>query len=109
MACLSLAPTSCRARPSGLRRFDLKIKLDFLRTEQAYALFQRHCTQLGLPAPGAAEQARLARCRHLTPGDFATVLRQHRFRPVRGADAMVVALEAECTLKQDAQNPVGFV
>lgn len=95
--------------PAALRRFDLKIKLDFLRTEQACALLQRHCTQLGLPAPGAAEQARLARCRHLTPGDFATVLRQHRFRPVRGADAMVVALEAECTLKQDAQNPVGFV
>lgn len=95
--------------PSALRRFDLKIKLDFLRTEQACALLQRHCTQLGLPAPGAAEQARLARCRHLTPGDFATVLRQHRFRLVRGADAMVVALEAECTLKQDAQNPVGFV
>lgn len=95
--------------PAAPRRFDLKIKLDFLRTEQAWALLQSHCSHLGLPAPGGAEQAGLARCRYLTPGDFAAVLRQHRFRPVRGADAMVVALEAECTLKQDAQNPVGFV
>ena len=94
---------------AALRRFDLKVKLDYLRAEQAWALLQRHCAQLGLSAPGAAVQARLARLRHLTPGDFAAVLRQQRFRPLPGADALVMALEAECALKQGAKNAIGFV
>ena len=95
--------------PAALRRFDLKIKLDFLRPEQAWALLQRHCAQLGLPAPGTDEQARLARCRCLTPGDYAAVLRQQRFRPLCGPVALVAALEAECALKQGTQGTIGFV
>ena len=94
---------------AALRRFDLKIKLDFLRPEQAWALLQRHCAQLGLHAPGAAEQARLARCRCLTPGDYAAVLRQQRFRPLCGPDSLVAALEVECALKQGTQSAIGFV
>ena len=94
---------------AALRRFDLKIKLDFLRPEQAWALLQRHCAQLGLPAPGTDEQARLARCRCLTPGDYAAVLRQQRFRPLCGPAALVAALEVECALKQGTQSAIGFV
>lgn len=94
---------------AALRRFDLKVKLDYLRAEQAWALLQRHCAQLGLSAPGAAVQARLARLRQLTPGDFAAVVRQQRFRPLPSTDALVMALEAECALKQGAKNAIGFV
>ena len=95
--------------PAALRRFDLKVRLDYLRTDQAWALLQRHCTHLNLIAPGAPEQARMARLRQLTPGDFAVVLRQQRFRPLPDADALVSVLEAECALKQGACNTIGFV
>lgn len=95
--------------PAALRRFDLKVKLDYLRPAQAWALLQRHCTQLGLVAPGAAHRARLARLHQLTPGDFAAVLRQQRFRPLRDADALVAALEAECALKRGSACAIGFV
>ena len=95
--------------PAALRRFDLKVKLDFLRADQAWALLQRHCAQLVLPAPGAAEQASLARLKRLTPGDFAAVLRQSRFVPVTSAAALVAGLEGECGLKRDGRAAIGFV
>ena len=95
--------------PAALRRFDLKVRLDYLRQDQAWALLLRHCAQLGLPTPGAPEQARLARLRQLTPGDFAAVLRQQRFRPLTRAQALVDALEAECALKPGDSRAIGFV
>ena len=95
--------------PAALRRFDLKVKLDFLRPEQAWVLLQRHCAQLGLPTPEAEEQSRLARLRQLAPGDFAAVLRQSRFNPLASAAALVAALEGECGLKEGGRNAMGFV
>ena len=94
---------------ASLRRFDLKVKLDYLRPEQAWALLQRHCTQLGLAAPGANEQARMGRLRQLAPGDFAAVLRQSRFKPLASASALVAGLEAECVLKEGSRAAMGFV
>ena len=94
---------------AALRRFDLKVKLDFLRPEQAWALLLRHCAQLGLATPGSSEQSRLARLRYVTPGDFAAVLRQGRFRPLADAAALVAQLEAECALKEGAKGVMGFV
>ncbi|TIC80356.1 ATP-binding protein [Crenobacter intestini] len=94
---------------AALRRFDLKVKFDFLRPEQAQALLQRHCRQLAFSVPQAAELARVARLPQLTPGDFAAVLRQHRFHPLPSAAALVTALEAECSLKDNAQKAIGFV
>ena len=36
---------------AALRRFDLKVKFDFLRPEQAWELLRRHCAAMSLPAP----------------------------------------------------------
>ena len=94
---------------AALRRFDLKVRLDFLRAEQAWALLLRHCTQLGLAAPGVDEEARLERLRQLTPGDFAAVLRQSRFMPLTDAAALVAGLEGECALKEGGKTVIGFV
>jgi SpoVK/Ycf46/Vps4 family AAA+-type ATPase len=94
---------------AALRRFDLKVKLDYLRAPQAWALLQRHCDQLQLPTPAAALRVRLARLHQLTPGDFAAVLRQQRFRPLPDAHAWVAALEVECALKQGTPSAIGFV
>ena len=96
--------------PAALRRFDLKVKLDYLRPPQAWALLQRHCAQLGLAAPGAAEQARVERLKQITPGDFAAVLRHGRLMPLTSATALVAGLETECALKHGgARHTMGFV
>jgi len=93
---------------AALRRFDLKVKFDYLRHEQAWELLERHCAQLGLAAPHHNLLARITRMDKLTPGDFSVLLRQHRFRPIESPSAMVSALEAECSLKEGAKTAIGF-
>lgn len=94
---------------AALRRFDLKVKFGYLRPEQAWDLFEANRRSMGLGNPGEPARLALSRLGNLTPGDFATVKRQHRFRPLDSADAMVAALEAECQLKKGARVAVGFV
>jgi hypothetical protein len=97
--------------PASLRRFDLKVRFDYLLPHQAEAMLKSVCRNLGLPAPGRAALRRVASLRDLTPGDFAAVMRQHRFRPAQDAMTLVAHLEEECAAKRDSHNgPVmGFV
>lgn len=94
---------------AALRRFDLKVRFDYLREAQAAELFRRHCVRLGFGEPGRELLSRLARSRLLTPGDFAAVFRQSRFRPVSGAEGFVTALEGECAVKEGAKPSIGFI
>lgn len=94
---------------AALRRFDLKVKFDFLRPEQAWELLRRYCLQLNLPPLQPDLLARVMRLGQLTPGDFAAVLRQHRFRPIESSSAMVSALEAECAVKEGGKASIGFL
>jgi hypothetical protein len=94
--------------PAALRRFDLKVKFDFLQPGQAIELLRRYCAENALPAPTPVDEGRLSRLLALTPGDFAAVRRQHRFRPVTSATAWVAALEAECELKTAPKRAIGF-
>jgi SpoVK/Ycf46/Vps4 family AAA+-type ATPase len=96
--------------PAVLRRFDLKVRFNPLRTEQATELLQHHCRQHGLPAPNATDLQRLHALTQLTPGDYAAVQRQSRLRPLHSASAWVAALEAECSLKpKTGGGGMGFV
>ena len=94
---------------AALRRFDLKVKFDFLKPQQACALLRRHCTALALAAPRAPQLARLKSLTTLTPGDFAAVARQNRFRPVATCAALIAALEAECAVKEATKPAIGFL
>ncbi len=93
---------------AALRRFDLKVKFDFMRPEQAWELLRRHCAELGLQAPQPQLQSTMKGLSQLTPGDFAAVLRQHRFRPIETPDMLVSALEAECDVKEGKKASIGF-
>ena len=95
--------------PAALRRFDLKVKFDFMAPDQARALLRRCCTQMALDTPQPEQLARLARLHKLTPGDFATVLRQRQFRTITTTHALIAALEAECAVKEGAAASIGFL
>lgn len=96
--------------PAVLRRFDLKVRFNPLRSEQATELLMHQCRQHGLPAPNATDLQRLHALTELTPGDYTAVQRQHRLRPLHSASAWVTALEAECALKPKAnRGGMGFV
>jgi SpoVK/Ycf46/Vps4 family AAA+-type ATPase len=94
---------------AALRRFDLKVKFDFLRPDQVWELVRRYCQQLNLPAPQPDLLSRAMRLNRLTPGDFAAVLRQHRFRPIESPVALVAALEAECAVKEGGKAAIGYL
>lgn len=95
---------------AALRRFDLKLKFDYLKAPQAFQLMERHCAQLGLPEMKSSDRQALMDLKHLTPGDFATVIRQSRLRPMTDVAQLVGSLAQECALKSGAKNrPMGFV
>ena len=93
---------------AALRRFDLKVKFDFLRPEQVWELIRRYCKQISLPAPQPELLASTMFLQRLTPGDFAAVLRQHRFNPIQSPAKLVAALEAECAVKEGFKGSIGF-
>lgn len=95
--------------PAAMRRFDLKVKLDYLRADQVLALFDRCCQSLALSPLPLEEQPRLSRLSRLTPGDFALLMRQHRFKPLADAEALLKGLEVECGYKGAATGTYGFL
>jgi len=94
---------------AALRRFDLKVKFDFLKHEQACELLRRYSRRLLFPTPEPDQLTRLRRLEKLTPGDFATVMRQNRFRPITSAADLVTTLEAECAVKEGARSAIGYL
>lgn len=94
---------------AALRRFDLKVKFDYLQPEQAWALLLRYGAALGWDAPVEAVRAQLAPLRQLTPGDFAVVARQSQFRTLNGPSDWVTALAAECAAKEGGGRAMGFI
>jgi SpoVK/Ycf46/Vps4 family AAA+-type ATPase len=101
--------------PAVLRRFDVKVRFDFLTIVQVEALFIQLLATLGESTGperiGTAIRHRLARLRNLTPGDFASVLRKVRILgDHRDAVHLLAALEEESQTKQRGGKPVsGFV
>lgn len=65
---------------ASLRRFDLKIRFDYMRPEQAGLLFEQVMQERGFPEESLASSFRrqLGCITSLTPGDFATALRRER-------------------------------
>jgi SpoVK/Ycf46/Vps4 family AAA+-type ATPase len=94
---------------AALRRFDLKLCLDYLQPSQAEALLQRCCQKLQLPTPSQQVLARVRALNKLTPGDFAAVLRQGRFHRISDASELVARLQTDCALKGNGDRPIGFV
>ena len=56
---------------AALRRFDLKIKFDYLLPRQSQALLESYCNILYLDTPNDALAVRLGQLNNVTPGDFA--------------------------------------
>jgi transitional endoplasmic reticulum ATPase len=98
-----------RLDQAALRRFDAKIRLDYLAPAQAIAMLRACCQDLGLDAPTPEEDATVGRFGNLAPGDFAALVRQNRFRTVGSASQLVGLLKAEVALKGGNRRSIGFV
>lgn len=95
---------------AALRRFDLKVKFEALKPAQALKLLESYCKVLKLPKPNRQQKSALQKLDVLTPGDFAVLGRQQRFRPITDVDSFITALQAECAVKTPYQRqPIGFI
>ena len=93
---------------AALRRFDLKLRFEFLQPDQAWGLFRETAKCLGLDAPGALTSPVRALA-FLTPGDFAQVLRQAQLRQVATPQELLARLREEVALKPQGKRRIaGF-
>lgn len=95
---------------AALRRFDLKIRLDYLKPAQAWQLFTAQCVAMNLSVPSEDLQGIVHGMHLLTPGDFAAVQRRHRFSRIQDARALLDGLKEECAVKEGGrERRIGFV
>lgn len=94
--------------PAALRRFDLKIRLDYLKPEQAWIMFVETATRFGFEADEKLRSI-VGNLALLTPGDFANVVRQSRLREITNSQDLCHRLQAECAAKPEGkQRRIGF-
>ncbi len=93
-----------------LRRFDLKVKFNYLTPEKSVELFKQYCKEImNLEEIEETIFAKVRNLKHLAPGDFATVLRRSKFNPLTTVHDFYNALEGECRLKNVSQTRrIGF-
>ncbi len=97
---------------ASLRRFDVKIKFDYLRPEQTWKFFCRVCPEAEKKEKWKKEwQDRLTRLTLLTPGDFATVVRKNRISGLKSSPENVLkGLAEEVAFKDASSNHrIGFL
>ncbi|NCT66662.1 MAG: AAA family ATPase [Rhodanobacteraceae bacterium] len=96
---------------ASLRRFDFKVKFDYLTREQRRALLLRVVADTGEALDALRPAlAQLDRLDHLTPGDFANALRQMRVTGERAtAERLVRLLSVEQAMKPEGRRRgIGF-
>jgi SpoVK/Ycf46/Vps4 family AAA+-type ATPase len=97
---------------ASLRRFDLKIKFDYLKPEQGWELFQQVIADFNAKVEDKDVMEKKVRSlRGLTPGDFATVVRQSRYsRDKLSAQSLLDGLKREIEFKDKGKfKNIGFL
>ena len=95
--------------PAALRRFDLKLKFDYLTPQQRLDFAKQQAKKLNLGAWADTHSKRLLELNLLTPGDFAAVARRHNFSPFESLEDWLEALRSEFRVKPAfSRKKVGF-
>ena len=85
--------------PAALRRFDLKLKFDYLTLKQRLDFAKQQAEILGLPLLSEEDLSQIESLNLLTPGDFSAVARRHQFSPFQKVQDWLSALQGECEVK----------
>ena len=92
---------------ASLRRFDIKLEFKYLKVEQSKEMFKKLSKKLNLPKKVPDELDALTK---LTLGDFMTVDRQSRFKPIKDSEDFLARLKDEVRLKTTESTPkMGFL
>jgi SpoVK/Ycf46/Vps4 family AAA+-type ATPase len=96
---------------ASIRRFDLKIKLNYMKQNQVWNLFRQVIAEQGNRLTQQTKwKSQLSNFHNLTPGDFVTVIRQNRlFSEQLGVHQLFEGLKNESEFKKDSgQRSIGF-
>jgi len=94
---------------ASLRRFDLKLEFDYLKSTQVWELFKAECKELGFKEVEISFKKKLKDLEYLTPGDFAAIKRQDKFNKIKNCNDFLERLEAEMQVKEVSQSTkMGF-
>ena len=95
--------------PAALRRFDLKLKFDYLTPQQRLDFAKQQAEKLNLGVWDEPHSKRLLELNLFTPGDFVAVARRHNFSPFENLEDWLEALYGECRVKPAfSRKKVGF-
>jgi len=95
---------------ASLRRFDLKLEFKFLDKTQSWNIFRSYAKEFGFKRVSGSFRSAVENLNYLTPGDFAAISRQARFRPIKNIKDMIDRLEDEISVKKvDNSRKMGFV
>jgi len=84
---------------ASLRRFDMKLEFKSLEPKQLKKIFTSYLETLSLTAT-EQELHQIKSLKNLTPGDFATVKRQSKFKKINSASEFIERLKEEQKLKK---------
>lgn len=95
---------------ASMRRFDAKVRLDYLKPAQAVTMFEGLAKDLGIEVDGTSIERLTAAGVRITPGDFAAIARGARLDAPANAQALVCMLLASKTYAlQRVARPIGFL
>lgn len=95
---------------AALRRFDINLKFDYMKSERAWEMFIATCEKLGISHSATELKSRFYELRNLTPGDFEQLGRQSRFLKLESAnDALHVLAKAVEVKKSSHSRSIGFL
>lgn len=94
--------------PATMRRFDVKLKFDYLRPEQAWVMFLDLAKAQGFDTCESLKP-KIQVIENLAPGDFAVVSRKLRLTTASHPETLVEMLVDECKVKSDGHSrSIGF-
>lgn len=96
--------------PAAMRRFDLKVKFDYLNNKQIEQFWDLYIQQHNLENDNESKQEAVL-IKELTPGDFANIERQTKFMPLKDAIDLLSRLKKEVSFKREQckGKAIGFL
>jgi SpoVK/Ycf46/Vps4 family AAA+-type ATPase len=97
--------------PASLRRFDFKVRFDYLTNEQRLKLFHQQLQKMGHePFKNSNLQAVIDKLASLTPGDFAVARKQFAVLGKKPTpEEFANSLVEECKAKPGVGKTMGFI
>jgi len=93
---------------AAMRRFDAKVRLNYLSSEQALMMFSSLCESIGVDCDELAQRG-LATWRQLTPGDFASAERYARLSQSTTASDLAKIISDASLLRTGPKGRLGFL